>query len=145
MAPVQVAVAAGTVGHQRQNKNERPDRLRAWREMAASARMEGPALIAQPGVVRAMARDEGGARVCAMAQALAAQMALVPWQPQSLLQNSRLHPRTMSAQRRRDILIRRLPSDSRPVSLPDDFHGRSADSENVSPLLSFSLPYLYVL
>ncbi len=103
MAPAQAAVAAVTVGRQRQNKNERPGRLRAWREMAASARMEELVQIAQPGVARAMARDEGGAMDCAMAQALEAQMALVPWQPKSLRQNSGLHPRTISAQRRRDV------------------------------------------
>ncbi len=78
MAPARAVVAAVTVGRQRQNKNERLDKLRAWREMAASARMEALAQIVQPGVARAMARDEGGATDCAMAPALAAQMALVP-------------------------------------------------------------------
>ncbi len=75
MSPAQAAVAAVTVGHQRQNKNERPGRPRAWREMAASARTEDLAQIAQPGVARAIAQDEGGAMDCAMARALAAQMA----------------------------------------------------------------------
>ncbi len=108
-------MAAVTVGRQRQNKNERPGRLRAWREMAASARMEELVQIAQPGVARAMARDEGGATDCAMAQALAAQMALVPWQPKSLRQNSRLQCQLKGVA---TFSFDAFPSNSRAVSSP---------------------------
>ncbi len=88
MALAQAAVAAVTVARPRQNKNELPGRLRAWREMAASARtavLEPTALPqAEPtalpqAAAKAQLREEGRARDCAMAQVLAAQMALVPW------------------------------------------------------------------
>ncbi len=72
----QAAVAAVTVARPRQNKNERPDRLRAWREMAASARVEVLAQIAQPGAARAKLGGGVGAKGYGMAQVLAAQMVL---------------------------------------------------------------------
>ncbi len=80
MALAQAAVAAVTVARPRQNKNERPGRLRAWREMAASARTAVLEPTALPqAAAKAQLHEEGRARDCAMAQVLAAQMALVPW------------------------------------------------------------------